>query len=67
MDTHELGLPLKFVAANMLDSLDDRQASLQFHAKQKAEVHHVQAMGAGKHGLSAFSGDARSESFVAIR
>jgi hypothetical protein len=41
MDTHELGLPLKFVAANMLDSLDDRQASLQFHAKQKAEVHHV--------------------------
>ena len=41
MDTHELGLPLKFVAANMLDSLDYRQASLEFHAKQKVEVHHV--------------------------
>jgi hypothetical protein len=41
MDTHDLDLPLEFVAANMLDSLDDCQAFLEFHARQKAEVHHV--------------------------
>ncbi len=33
MDTHALGLPLKYVAANMRDDFDDRQAFLEFHAK----------------------------------
>ena len=32
-DTHALALPLKYVAANMRDSFDDRQAFLQFHVK----------------------------------
>ncbi len=32
-DTHALALPLKYVAANMRDSFDDRQAYLQFHRK----------------------------------
>src|SRR5260370_30596582 len=30
-DTHALGLPLKFVASNMLDIFDLRQAYLEFH------------------------------------
>jgi hypothetical protein len=34
IDTHALGLPLKFVAANMRDVFDDRQAYLEFHTKQ---------------------------------
>jgi Alginate export len=33
IDTHALGLPLKQVAANQRDSFDDRQAYLEFHAK----------------------------------
>ena len=33
MDTHALALPLKYVAANMRDTFDDRQAYLQFHIK----------------------------------
>jgi len=32
-DNHALGLPLKFVAANMRDSFDARQAFLEFHTK----------------------------------
>jgi hypothetical protein len=34
IDTHALGLPLKYTAANMRDSFDDRQAYLDFHVKQ---------------------------------
>jgi Alginate export len=34
IDTHALGLPLKYVAANMRDVFDDRQAYLEFHTKQ---------------------------------
>lgn len=34
IDTHALGLPLKYVASNMRDVFDDRQAYLEFHAKQ---------------------------------
>jgi hypothetical protein len=33
IDTHALGLPLKYVAANMRDAFDDRQAYLDFHGK----------------------------------
>ncbi len=33
IDTHALGLPLQFVAANARDSFDDRQAYLEFHMK----------------------------------
>jgi hypothetical protein len=33
MDDHALALPLKYVAANMRDSFDDRQAWLKFHLK----------------------------------
>jgi hypothetical protein len=33
MDTHALGLPVVNVAANMRDVFDDRQAFLEFHAK----------------------------------
>jgi len=31
IDTHALGLPLKYVAANQRDVFDDRQAYLEFH------------------------------------
>lgn len=31
IDTHALGLPEKYVAANMKDTFDDRQAYLEFH------------------------------------
>jgi hypothetical protein len=34
IDTHALGLPLKYVAANQRDVFDDRQAYLEFHLKQ---------------------------------
>jgi hypothetical protein len=34
IDTHALGLPLKYVASNMRDTFDDRQAYLEFHVKQ---------------------------------
>ena len=34
MDTHALGLPLRYVAANMRDAFDVRQAYLDFHFKQ---------------------------------
>jgi hypothetical protein len=34
IDTHALGLPLKYVASNMRDVFDDRQAYLEFHAKE---------------------------------
>jgi hypothetical protein len=34
MDTHALGLPLKYTAPNMRDTFDDRQAYLNFHVKQ---------------------------------
>jgi hypothetical protein len=34
IDTHALGLPLKYVASNMRDVFDDRQAYLEFHTKQ---------------------------------
>ena len=34
IDTHALGLPLKYVAANMRDAFDDRQAYLDFHVKE---------------------------------
>jgi hypothetical protein len=34
IDTHALGLPLKYVAANMRDSFDVRQAYLEFHLEQ---------------------------------
>jgi hypothetical protein len=34
IDTHALGLPLKYVASNMRDVFDDRQAFLEFHTKQ---------------------------------
>jgi hypothetical protein len=34
MDTHALGLPLKYTLANMRDTFDDRQAYLNFHVKQ---------------------------------
>jgi hypothetical protein len=33
VDAHALGLPLKYTAANQRDSFDDRQAFLEFHAK----------------------------------
>ncbi|MGA9667796.1 MAG: alginate export family protein [Terracidiphilus sp.] len=33
VDTHALGLPLKYTTANQRDSFDDRQAFLAFHAK----------------------------------
>lgn len=33
MDLHALGLPLKYVSANMRDDFDDRQAFLEFHSK----------------------------------
>jgi len=33
MDLHALGLPLHYVSANMRDSFDDRQAFLEFHAR----------------------------------
>ncbi|MFY9852924.1 MAG: alginate export family protein [Terracidiphilus sp.] len=33
MDLHALGLPLKYVSANMRDDFDDRQAFLEYHAK----------------------------------
>jgi hypothetical protein len=32
-DAHALGLPLKYVSSNMRDDFDDRQAFLEFHAK----------------------------------
>src|SRR6202023_1237564 len=31
IDTHALGLPLQYTAANMRDTFDDRQAYLDFH------------------------------------
>jgi hypothetical protein len=34
IDTHALGLPLKYVAGNQRDAFDDRQAYLEFHLKQ---------------------------------
>jgi hypothetical protein len=34
MDTHALGLPLQYTAANMRNTFDDRQAYLDFHVKQ---------------------------------
>jgi Alginate export len=34
IDTHALGLPLKYVAANQRDVFDDRQAYLEFHMKE---------------------------------
>jgi hypothetical protein len=34
IDTHALGLPLKFVLPNMRDTFDDRQAYLEFHTKK---------------------------------
>jgi hypothetical protein len=34
IDTHALGLPLKYTLANMRDNFDDRQAYLNFHVKQ---------------------------------
>src|SRR6202453_842020 len=34
IDTHALGLPLKYVAANQRDVFDDRQAFLEFHMKE---------------------------------
>jgi hypothetical protein len=34
IDTHALGLPLKYVAANMRDTFDARQAYLDFHVKK---------------------------------
>jgi hypothetical protein len=34
IDTHALGLPLQYTAANMRDTFDDRQAYLDFHIKQ---------------------------------
>ena len=34
IDTHALGLPLKYTLANMRDTFDDRQAYLEFHVKQ---------------------------------
>jgi Alginate export len=34
MDTHALGLPLKYTQPNMRDTFDDRQAYLNFHVKQ---------------------------------
>jgi len=34
IDTHALGLPLKYVAANQRDVFDDRQAYLEFHTKE---------------------------------
>lgn len=34
IDTHALGLPLQYVAANMRDSFDVRQAYLEFHLEQ---------------------------------
>jgi len=34
IDTHALGLPLKYTLANMRDTFDDRQAYLNFHVKQ---------------------------------
>src|ERR1700722_3002468 len=34
MDSHALGLPLKYVSATMRDAFDDRQAYLEFHMKE---------------------------------
>jgi len=34
IDTHALGLPLKYVTANERDAFDDRQAYLEFHMEQ---------------------------------
>src|SRR6266850_6261016 len=34
IDTHALGLPLQYTAANMRDTFDARQAYLDFHIKQ---------------------------------
>lgn len=34
IDTHALGLPLKYVASNMRDAFDARQTYLEFHVKQ---------------------------------
>jgi hypothetical protein len=34
IDTHALGLPLKYTLPNMRDTFDDRQAYLNFHVKQ---------------------------------
>jgi hypothetical protein len=34
IDTHALGMPSQYVAANMKDQFDDRQAYLDFHMKQ---------------------------------
>ena len=34
IDTHALGLPLKYVMPNMRDTFDDRQAFLEFHMKK---------------------------------
>jgi hypothetical protein len=33
VDAHALGLPLKYVSANMRNAFDDRQAFLEYHAK----------------------------------
>ena len=34
VDAHALGLPLRYVLSNMRDDFDDRQAFLEFHARQ---------------------------------
>jgi hypothetical protein len=34
IDTHALGMPLQYVAANQRDVFDDRQAYLEFHTKE---------------------------------
>ncbi|MCU1253696.1 MAG: hypothetical protein JWQ49_6725 [Edaphobacter sp.] len=34
IDTHALGLPFQYIAANMRDTFDDRQAYLDFHIKR---------------------------------
>jgi hypothetical protein len=62
-DAHALGLPLKYVAANQRNSFDDRQAFLEFHAKNVKVIAGRQELRYGEErlvGISNFTNTSRT-------
>ena len=63
IDTHALGLPLKYVAPNMRDTFDARQAYLDFHFKKYTIIAGRQELKYGGErlvGISDFTNNSRS-------
>ena len=69
-DTHALGLPLQYVASNMRDTFDLRQAYLQFSGKMIAVIVGRQEMKLGDErliGISNWANNSRTFDLIAAR